>query len=99
MRRLTVIVADYQVKVALEHDRIVLQASGHLDVRAGRHLLELARVAVERLARPVQIDLDGVCSSTPGGASLVTPQKLQRLSGMISVRTPPRPLRRRAPLR
>ncbi len=88
-RRSTVIVADYRVSVALERGRIVLQASGHLDARASRHLLELARVAVERLARPVQIDLEGVRSSTPGGAKLVAPRELQRLSGMVSVRTPP----------
>ena len=94
-RRSTVIVANYRVNVALERDRIVLHASGHLDIRASRHLLELARVAVERLARPVQIDLEGVCSSTPGGAKLVAPRELQRLSGMISVRTPPA-LRQRA---
>ena len=38
--------ADYQVNVALERDGVVLQASGHLDVRAVRHLLEVARIAV-----------------------------------------------------
>ena len=78
--------AGYQVKVALEQDKVILEASGHLDVHAGRHLLELARLAVERLARPVQIDLDGVRSSTPGGAKLIAPRELQRLPGMISVR-------------
>jgi hypothetical protein len=85
-----VIVADYEVNVAFERDRIVLQATGHLDARAGQHLRELACIAVERLARPVQIDLAGVRSSTPGGAKLVTARELQRLSGMISLRTPGR---------
>ncbi|MDQ3943763.1 MAG: hypothetical protein M3357_01120, partial [Actinomycetota bacterium] len=60
--------------MAMERDRIVLQASGHLDTRASRHILELARVAVERLARPVQIDLEGVRSSTPCAAKLVAPR-------------------------
>lgn len=77
---------DYRVSVALERDHVVLQVSGHLDARAGRHIVELARLVVERLERPVQIDLDGVRSSTPGGASLVAPRELQRLSGMVSVR-------------
>lgn len=77
---------DYRVSVALERDQVVLQVSGHLDARAGRHIVELARLVVERLERPVQIDLDGVRSSTPGGASLVAPRELQRLSGMVSVR-------------
>ncbi|MGH9042957.1 MAG: hypothetical protein ACRDZ3_22315 [Acidimicrobiia bacterium] len=74
--------------MAFERDHIVLQARGHLDTRAGRHLLELARVAAQRLARPVHIDLAGVGSSTPGGAHLVTARELQRLPGMISLRTP-----------
>ena len=90
-------VARYQVNVAMERDQVVLEASGHLDARAGKHLLELARIAVERLARPVQIDLDGVSSSTPGGARLVAPRELQRLPGMISVRTPLRTLGRPRP--
>lgn len=81
--------ANYQVNVALENNKVVLCASGHLDVDAGRHILELARLAVERLARPVQIDLDGVRSSTPGGAKLIAPRELQRLPGMISVRRQP----------
>ena len=80
--------ADYQVNVALERDRIVLQASGHLDVRAGRHILEVARIAADRLACPVQIDLEGVRSSTPGGSQLLSARALQRLPGMISLRTP-----------
>lgn len=81
--------ASYQVNVAVKQDTVILCASGHLDVDAGRHLLELARLAVERLARPVQIDLDGVRSSTPGGAKLVTARELRRLPGMISVRRHP----------
>jgi len=91
-------VANYRISVVFEDGRLVLQPSGHLDTRASRHLLELARVAVERLARPVHIDLEGVRSSTPGGAKLVAPRELQRLSGMISVRTPPA-LRQRASVR
>lgn len=90
--------ADYQVNVVMERDQVILEASGHLDARAGRHILELAQVAVERLARSVRIDLHGVRSSTPGGARLVAPKELQRLPGRISVRPHPDRLEGHAPL-
>lgn len=73
--------ADYEVHVAADDHGIVLEVEGDLDVRAGRHVLELARVAVESLRRTVRIDVAGVRSWTPGGAKLLSPRELQRVGG------------------
>lgn len=78
---------SYQVSVATEHDTITLRPTGHLDVPAGRHLLEMARLATGGLRAAVLIDLVGVRSTTPGLSRLFAPRELSRL-GMVSVRWP-----------
>jgi hypothetical protein len=84
-------VARYRVNVAAQHDTIVLGASGHLDAGAGRHLLELARIAINVFRRAVRIDLAAVHSCTPGGARLLAHPELARLPGAVAVHGLPVP--------
>jgi len=79
--------ANYEVRVAADDHGIVLAVEGDLDAPAGRHLLELARVAAHSLRRAVCIDIGGVSSCTPGVARLLSPRELQRLGGGRQIRT------------
>lgn len=77
---------SYQVRMETSREAIVLRVRGHLDVPAGRHLPEMACLAVAGLRRAVLIDLGRIRSSTPGVSRLLAPKELDRLPGTVTVR-------------